>query len=85
VYHQFTITHPRRDALRAHLAELGVGTDLIYPVPLHLQACYAGLGYAKGSLPVSERLAETCLSLPMFPELSDEQVAFVVESVNSFR
>jgi dTDP-4-amino-4,6-dideoxygalactose transaminase len=85
VYHQFTITHPRRDALRQHLAALGVGTDLIYPVPLHLQPCYAPLGYGKGSLPVSERVAGTCLSLPMFPELSDEQVAFVVESVNAFR
>jgi len=85
VYHQFTLTHPRRDALREHLASCGVGTDLIYPVPLHLQECFAGLGQAKGSLPVAERLASTCLSLPMFPELSDEQVAFVVESVNSFR
>jgi dTDP-4-amino-4,6-dideoxygalactose transaminase len=85
VYHQFTITHARRGALREHLAALGVGTDLIYPIPLHLQACYAGLGYRGGSLPVSERLSETCVSLPMFPELSDEQVSFVVESVNSFR
>ena len=85
VYHQFTVTHPRRDALREHLAALGVGTDLIYPIPLHLQACFADLGYKKGSLPVSERLSATCVSLPMFPELSDEQVAFVVESVNSFR
>ena len=85
VYHQFTLTHPRREALCDHLHALGVGTDLIYPIPLHLQACYANLGYKKGSLPVSERVAATCVSLPMFPELSDDQVAFVVESVNSFR
>jgi len=85
VYHQFTITHPRRDALRDHLAARGVGTDLIYPLPLHLQRCFAGLGYREGSMPVAERVAGSCVSLPIFPELSDEQVAFVVESVNSFR
>lgn len=85
VYHQFTITHPRRDALREHLAGCGVGTDLIYPLPLHLQQCYAGLRYAKGSLPVSEHAAETCFSLPMYPELSDDQVRAVVEAVNTFR
>ena len=85
VYHQFTITHPRRDALREHLASRGVGTDLIYPVPLHLQRCFAGLGQGKGSLPVAERAAQTCLSLPIYPELTDDQVGVVVEAVNSFR
>ncbi len=85
VFHQFTILHPRRDALRAHLGERGVGTDLIYPLPLHLQGCFSALGFGPGSFPVAERAAQTCLSLPIFPELSDEQVAFVIESVNSFR
>lgn len=85
VYHQFTITHPRRDALREHLAACGVGTDLIYPVPLHLQQCFADLGYTRGSFPVAEAAADTCVSLPIFPELSDEQVGHVVDSVNSFR
>jgi dTDP-4-amino-4,6-dideoxygalactose transaminase len=85
VYHQFTLTHPRRDALREHLTARGVGTDLIYPVPLHLQPCFANLGYARGSFPAAEKVALTCLSLPMFPELTDEQVAHVVDSVNSFR
>jgi dTDP-4-amino-4,6-dideoxygalactose transaminase len=84
VYHQFTVTHPRRDALREHLAAQGIGTDLIYPVPLHLQQCFADLGYPKGSFPVSERVAETCVSLPIFPELSDEQVQSVIEAVNAF-
>lgn len=84
VYHQFTITHPRRDALREHLAARGVGTDLIYPVPLHLQACFAGLGRARGSYPVAERVSATCVSLPMFPELSDDQVRHVIDSVNAF-
>jgi dTDP-4-amino-4,6-dideoxygalactose transaminase len=85
VYHQFTITHTRRDALREHLAGSGVGTDLIYPVPLHLQRCFAGLGYGKGSLPVAERAAETCVSLPVYPEVSDDQVRAVVGALNAFR
>lgn len=84
VFHQFTIRHPRRDALREHLAKLGVGTDLIYPVPLHRQACYAGLGKGPGSFPVAEAAAATCVSLPIFPELTDEQVDTVVAAVNSF-
>ena len=85
VYHQFTVTHPRRDALREHLAAAGVGTDLIYPVPLHLQECFAYLGYRKGAFPVAEAAASTCLSLPIYPELTDAQVGRVAEAVNSFR
>jgi dTDP-4-amino-4,6-dideoxygalactose transaminase len=85
VFHQFTIRHPRRDALREHLAKADVGTDLIYPVPLHLQKCYASLGQGKGSFPVAEKAAETCVSLPIFPELRDEQVDHVIATVNSFR
>lgn len=84
VFHQFTVRHPRRDALRTHLAERGVGTDLIYPVPLHLQKCYAGLGYGAGAFPVAEAVAQTCVSLPIFPELTDEQVGVVIRAVNSF-
>lgn len=84
VFHQFTIRHPRRDALREHLAKHEVGTDLIYPIPLHLQRCYAGLGLARGSLPVAEKAAETCVSLPIFPELTDAQVDHVIASINSF-
>ncbi len=84
VFHQFTIRHPRRDALREHLAKHEVGTDLIYPVPLHLQKCYASLGKGVGSFPVAEKAAATCVSLPIFPELTDAQVAHVIASVNSF-
>ena len=84
VYHQFTIKHPKRDLLRAHLTQLEVGTDLIYPVPLHLQKCYHYLGYKKGSFPKAELSAETCLSLPIFPELTDAQVEHVINSINSF-
>lgn len=84
VFHQFTIRHPRRDALREHLAKQEVGTDLIYPVPLHLQKCYASLGCGPGSYPVAERAAVNCVSLPIFPELTDAQVDHVIRSINSF-
>ena len=84
VFHQFTIRHPRRDAMREHLAKHDVGTDLIYPVPLHLQKCYAYLGREVGSFPVAETAAATCVSLPIFPELTDDQVGHVIASVNSF-
>lgn len=84
VFHQFTIRHPRRDALREHLAQQEIGTDLIYPVPLHLQKCYAALGRGPGSYPVAEAAAATCVSLPIYPELTDAQVDHVVKAVNSF-
>jgi len=84
VWHQFTLRHPHRDGLREHLAKHEVGTDLIYPVPLHRQDCYAGLGYGEGSLPVAERACATVLSLPIFPELTDAQVEHVIASVNAF-
>ena len=84
VYHQFTVCHPRRDALREHLTRCEVGTDLIYPVPLHLQKCYSGLGLGPGSFPNAEELCTCCISLPIFPELTDAQVDHVIASVNSF-
>ncbi len=84
VFHQFTIRHPRRDALREHLTKHEVGTDLIYPVPLHLQKCYAPLGRGPGSFPVAEQAAANCVSLPIFPELTDAQVDYVIEKLNSF-
>jgi dTDP-4-amino-4,6-dideoxygalactose transaminase len=84
VFHQFTIRHPRRDALREHLAKHEVGTDLIYPVPLHRQACYASLARGPGSFPVAEEAAATCVSLPVFPELTDAQVDHVIATLNDF-
>ena len=84
VFHQFTIRHPKRDALREHLTKHDVGTDLIYPVPLHLQKCYADLGYGVASFPVAEKAAATCVSLPIFPELTDAQVEHVIATLNSF-
>jgi len=70
--------------LREHLTKQEVGTDLIYPVPLHLQKCYADLGYGRGSFPVAEKAAETCVSLPIFPELADAQVDQVIKAINTF-
>ena len=84
VFHQFTIRHPRRDALRAHLTKQEIGTDLIYPVPLHLQKCYAHLGRGRGSFPIAEKAADTCVSLPIFPELTDAQIEHVIAAINSF-
>lgn len=85
VFHQFTLRHPRRDALREHLRLQEIGTDLIYPVPLHRQTCYADLNYAEGSFPVAEKASMNCVSLPIFPELTDTQVDHVIAAVNSFR
>jgi dTDP-4-amino-4,6-dideoxygalactose transaminase len=70
--------------LREHLAKQEIGTDLIYPVPLHLQKCYAPLGRGAGSFPVAEAVAETCVSLPIFPELTDAQVDHVIATINRF-
>jgi dTDP-4-amino-4,6-dideoxygalactose transaminase len=84
VFHQFTVRHPRRDLLREHLQKKEVGTDLIYPVPLHLQKCYAEIGLKPGAMPVAEKACETCVSLPIFPELTDAQIDHVIASVNSF-
>jgi len=76
VYHLFVAWVDQRDAVRAALAERGVDTAIHYPHPLHLQAAYAGLGYAPGSFPHAERAAAQVLSLPLFPEMSDEQVIY---------
>lgn len=83
VYHQFVCRHPRREALTAALRERGVGTGLHYPRPLHRQPVYEPLGYELGSFPVSEAAADEVFSLPMFPELRDDEVAYVVESVRA--
>jgi len=81
VYHLYVIRHDRRDALMAALKERGVGTLIHYPIPLHLQPCFAGPGGQAGSRPVAEREAGRILSLPMYPELAEEQVRFVARAV----
>jgi dTDP-4-amino-4,6-dideoxygalactose transaminase len=84
VYHQYTICAPERDALAAYLADHGIGTMIYYPIPIHLQPLYRDLGYESGSLPHSERAAAEVLSLPIYPELTDEQIGYVVSHVRRF-
>lgn len=84
VYNQYTVRVSKRDELRAHLKEKGVGTEIYYPLPMHLQNCYQDLGYRKGAFPVSERAAEEVMSLPIYAELSDAQLTYVVDMVADF-
>ncbi len=80
-YNLYTLRHPRRDALRERLNACRIGNSQCYPQPLHRQAVYAGLGYREGDLPVAEALCHETLSLPIFPDLRREQVAYVCEQV----
>ncbi|HXG46570.1 MAG TPA: DegT/DnrJ/EryC1/StrS family aminotransferase [Methylomirabilota bacterium] len=84
VYHVFAILTDQRDALQKHLAERGVPTIIYYPLPLHLQRLYEGLGFRRGDYPVAEAVAERILPLPMYPELTDEQVDYVLQVIRSF-
>jgi dTDP-4-amino-4,6-dideoxygalactose transaminase len=84
IYNQYVIRVPHRDRLRAHLAECGIGTEVYYPVPLHMQQCFAYLGYQPEDCPESARAAQETLALPIYPELSDAQLRHVVESVSAF-
>ncbi|MBL9171748.1 MAG: DegT/DnrJ/EryC1/StrS family aminotransferase [Verrucomicrobiales bacterium] len=84
-WHLYVIRHPRRDDLKKHLEANGVGCGLHYPLPLHLQKCYASLGYKKGDFPESERAGEHCLSLPIYPELTESQQNRVVDVIKSFK
>jgi dTDP-4-amino-4,6-dideoxygalactose transaminase len=84
VWHLFVVRHPRRDELKKHLEANAVGCALHYPVPLHLQKCYASLGYRAGDLPNAEKAASQCLSLPIYPELTEAQIQRVVAVIKEF-
>lgn len=84
IYNQYVIRAPRRDALRQHLDGRGIGTEIYYPVPFHLQECFAALGHGKGAFPHSEQAALETLALPIYAELTPAQQEYVVRSIGDF-
>ena len=84
VYHLYVILADNRDGLQKYLSEKGIATGLHYPLPLHLQKAYAHMGHKKGDFPVAERAAERLLSLPMYPELTEDQIEYVCSSIKEF-
>ncbi len=85
IFHQFVIRCPRdRDGLREFLKSKGVGNEVYYPISLHEQPCFAGLGYSRGDFPVSEDLARTVLALPVHSDLTEAQIGYVVDQIRAF-
>jgi len=84
VYNQFTIRVERREALRAHLQQDGIPTEIYYPYPLHLEPAFAHLGYKKGDFPETERACTEAVSLPIYSELTEDQLQHVVQSIADF-
>jgi dTDP-4-amino-4,6-dideoxygalactose transaminase len=84
IYNQYVVRVRDRDGLREYLSAAGVGTEIYYPVPLHLQACFAYLGYKAGDFPQSERAAAETLALPIYPELTETQLQYVADSISGF-
>ena len=84
IFHQYVIRAPKRDELRAFLAERSIGAEIYYPVPLHLQSCFEYLGYGEGRMPETERASGDVLALPIFPELTDEEIQRVVNAIVAF-
>ena len=84
IYHQYTVTVPERDELQRYLTDNDIGSAVFYPKPLHLQDCFEQLGYKEGDMPVAERLCKEVLSLPVYPELSREEIEYVAGTVLKF-
>jgi dTDP-4-amino-4,6-dideoxygalactose transaminase len=84
VNYVFCVQAEKRDGLEAHLKEQGIGTSVYYPIPLHLQKCFEYLGYKEGDFPVAEKLCKKVLALPMFPELTEDEVGYVCENIKEF-
>lgn len=84
VYHLFVVTSDDRDGLKKYLDGKGIQTLIHYPLPIHLQKAYSHLGFRAGDFPVAEALSAGCLSLPMFPELTDEEAGYVIEALNNY-
>jgi dTDP-4-amino-4,6-dideoxygalactose transaminase len=84
IYHQYVIKAPKRDELNEHLQNNGIGTQIYYPLPLHLQPCFKYLNYRDGDFPHAEEASKTVLSLPIFAELAEDQIAYVAEKIREF-
>ncbi len=84
IFNQYVVRVPRRNELQAFLKEKGIGSEVYYPLPLHLQECFASLGYKPGDFPESEKAANETLALPVYPELTDDQAVYVVNTIKAF-
>jgi dTDP-4-amino-4,6-dideoxygalactose transaminase len=84
IYNQYVIRVPKRDELRTFLTERTIGNEVYYPVPLHLQKCFASLGYKEGDMPNAEAAAQETIALPIYPELTEEQIRYVAATVREF-